>query len=35
MGTHGHTGLSAAILGGVTRALPKETSGPLLAQRPA
>jgi len=34
MGTHGHTGLSAAILGGVTHALLKQASGPLLALRP-
>ncbi len=35
MGTHGHTGLSAAILGGVTHALLKQASGPLLALRPS
>ncbi len=35
MGTHGHTGLSAAILGGVTYALLKQASGPILAIRSA
>lgn len=33
MGTHGHTGLSAAILGGVTHAILKQAGGPILALR--
>ncbi|MEM6671627.1 MAG: universal stress protein [Planctomycetota bacterium] len=33
MGTHGHTGISAAILGGVTYAVLKSASGPVLALR--
>jgi len=33
MGTQGHTGLSAAILGGVTHAVLKQASGPVLALR--
>lgn len=33
MGTHGHTGISAAILGGVTYAVLKSGKGPVLALR--
>ncbi|MEM9379207.1 MAG: universal stress protein [Planctomycetota bacterium] len=33
MGTHGHTGISAALLGGVTYSVLKSAKGPVLALR--